>query len=522
MMGTTMGHMILNTIMDMVKSRCPLRNLIGNRLIITKTSYILFAILFLGLFLRIYDLGTESIWLDEGISIRLANLNLFQIVEERAQSGVHPPLYFIILHYWVNLFGDTVFSTRFLSVIFGFFSIFMIYKVGTLIFNKNIGMLSSLLLALSVFHINYSQEVRMYSLMTLLTLLSIYFFIKLLDRTSFTVSIGYILSSILLIYTHIFGLFIIIAQNIYLFTLFLSKEEYKLNFRRWILFQIILVILYVPWISILINSILELQSGLWIPVPTIRSIIGTFSEYSGRTLLLLLFLILSSFSIITYEKVKGKINWKDFLKSIESYSWNINLSNVNRIYLLLVWLLTPIILPFILSQFSTPIYITRYTIAASLAFYILIAKGIDNINTKSIKLAIIILVIAFSLGCVGEYYTEVDKEQWREVANYIDINAESGDLLLFNAGCCQETVFDYYSKRADLNKKPFTEKTRDIDEKNIKELRPTVEGYSRVWVILSHSRDYKGLIKKTLNESYSLSYQKKYVGIDLSLFVKDE
>jgi predicted membrane-bound mannosyltransferase len=36
-------------------------------------SYILLAILFLGLVLRIYDLGTESIWVDEGISIRIAN-----------------------------------------------------------------------------------------------------------------------------------------------------------------------------------------------------------------------------------------------------------------------------------------------------------------------------------------------------------------------------------------------------------------------------------------------------------------
>ena len=483
--------------------------------------YILLAILFLGLVLRIYDLGTESLWLDEGFSIRIADLNLFQIVVEKTYRDIHPPLYYVILHYWINLFGDTEFSTRFLSVLFGLFSIFMIYKVGTLLFNKNVGMLSSLLLALSVFHIQYSQEVRMYSLMTLLTLLSIYFFIKLRDRASFTVSTGYIISSILLMYTHIFGLFIIIAQNIYLFTLFLSKDfDYKLNFRRWILFQIILVILYVPWIFVLASQILELQTrGFWVHVPTMRSIIGTFWDYSGSTLLLLFFLILSFFSIVTYEKVKGKINWKDFLKSIECYSRNISLSNVNRIYFLVVWLLTPIILPFIISLFLTPIYWTRFTIAASLAFYILIAKGIDNINNKSIKLVVIILVIALSLGCVGEYYSEVNKEQWREVANYIDINAESGDLILFHQGWCQ-IVFDYYSKRTDLNKKPFT--VRDINEENIKELGPTVNGYNKVWVIHSHSSDYKGLIKKTLNESYNVAYHKKYVGIDLSQFVKEE
>lgn len=227
---------------------------------LTRNQLVLLVILSLGLFLRISDLGNESLWLDEGFSIRVANLNLFEIVEDRSQD-VHPPLYYIILHFWINLFGDSEFSTRFLSVIFGFFAIFMIYKVGSLIFDEDVGILGSLLLASSVFHIQYSQEVKMYSLMALLTLLSIYFFIKLLEKRSLVVSIGYILSSILLMYTHVFGLFIIVAQNIYLVMLFLlSKDVYKLNFKRWTLLQLILIALFTPWIGILINQILRLQS----------------------------------------------------------------------------------------------------------------------------------------------------------------------------------------------------------------------------------------------------------------------
>jgi hypothetical protein len=175
-----------------------------------------------------------------------------------------------------------------------------------------------------------------------------------------------------------------------------------------------------------------------------------------------------------------------------------------------------------ISQFLVPIYLPRATIGASLSFYLLVAKGMENIRNKSIKLSIIGLIIFFSLANIIRYYTKINKEQWREVANYIDINAEPGDLLLFNAGFCQENVFDYYSKRTDLNKKPFTEKTRDINEENIKELEPTVKGHNRIWLILSHSHDYKGLIAKTLSESYNLLYYKKYVGIEVYLFEKNE
>ncbi len=109
---------------------------------LTKNELILLAILSLGLFLRIYDLASESLWFDEGYFIALAKLDLFQIVEKGSQTS-HPPLYYIILHYWINLFGDSEFSTRFLSVIFGFFAIFMIYKVGSLICDKEVGILSS-------------------------------------------------------------------------------------------------------------------------------------------------------------------------------------------------------------------------------------------------------------------------------------------------------------------------------------------------------------------------------------------
>ncbi len=66
--------------------------------------------------------------------------------------------------------------------------------------------------------------------------------------------------------------------------------------------------------------------------------------------------------------------------------------------------------------------------------------------------------------------------------------------MLFNAGNI-EVVFDYYSERNDLIKKPFPEKTRNVNENNIKELEPTVKGYDRIWLILSHSHDYKSMIK---------------------------
>lgn len=491
----------------------------NNEININNKFIILFFILMIGIFLRVYDLNTESLWLDEGFSITYAKLNLYKIFFLRENN---PPLYFIILHLWINLFGDSEFSVRFLSVLFGSSSIFMMYKVSKQIFDKDVGIFSSLLLCLSVFHIHYSQEARTYSLTVLLTLLSMYFFTKYLKKRSNTILFAYILSSTFLIYSHIYGIFIIISQNIYIISLFLlSKNTYKLKLISWILIQIILFIFFIPWASIFINQTLKIvHDGFWIPRPVLSSIEDSFIRYSGSTLLFSIFMILSILSILKVYKI-NKLNSKNIFKTVKNNRWKISFLDTDENFFLLVWLITPIFLPYIISQFSTPIYLTKYTIVASLAFYILISKGIKNISHKLLKFFVISVIILISVVNVKEYYTKIDKEQWRDVANYIETNAKNGDLLLFNAGI-QNFIFNYYSKRTDLIKKPFPEKYEQVDEKNITELRPTVEGYKRVWLILSHSTDKKGLIIKKLIEAYNLTYQEKYVDIKIYVFERKE
>jgi hypothetical protein len=325
-------------------------------------------------------------------------------------------------------------------------------------------------------------------------------------------------------YTHIYGLFIIIAQNIYLIALFFSsKELLRPNIKRWILVQFLLIVLLIPWIKIFIAQTFGVvKGGFWIPIPSLLSIVKSFGAYSSRSILLfLLFLILLSFSIIKYEGIGSNIDRRNISKSIKSYFRKTRLLNINEIWLLLAWLLTPIILPFTISLFSTPIYTTKYTIVASPAFYLLIARGITNISHKYLKVIVISIIIVLSLVYIQRYYTKIDKEQWRDVANYVDTNAKNDDLLLFNASYCQP-VFDYYSKKTDLFKKPFPMGGRNVDEEVIKELAPTVKGHKRVWVILAHSGDKKELITKKLIETYNLSYQREYVGIKMALFERKE
>ena len=490
----------------------PLR--VKNMLIQDKV--ILSVILLLGLFLRIYDLGQESIWYDEGATIFAAKLSWHQFLEWQLGDTM-PPLHYILLHGWIQLFGDSEFATRFLSVIFGMVAIIMIYKVGSLIYGKNAGILSALLLALSVFHIQYSQEVRSYALITPLTLLSMYFFIRLLKEKSLVVSIGYVLSSILLVYTHHFASFVIVAQNIYFTTLlFLPGDGNETNLKRWIFLQVLLIFLSLPLIPILLRQPSSLETiNWWIPVPTWVSIIGTLQMYSTSPRLLWLFAILSTFSVLSYKKISGNIDWKKPFSSLyESYCWRVSLLNVATTYLLLLWLFVPIILLFIISRLYTPLYVNRYTIGASLAFYLLIAVVIEYISKhRIIKLTISLLIVYLLLvNIFGGYYNRVNKDQWREVVNNIEANAEPGDLVLINRDYLIKSTFDYYAKRTDLIKMSIGDiGSKPVDEDSVKKIVPMVKGFNRVWAVLHRSYDDQDLIADTLDESYNMLFYKKYV-----------
>jgi len=307
-------------------------------------STIIFLVVFLGLLLRIHQLGDESLWLDEGAGVRMARLSPTEIIDE---VGVkyHPPLYFLLLHGWIGLGGDSEFSVRLLSALIGTISIFLVYRVGRLIFNRASGTLAALLLCLSQFHIFYSQETRMYSLLLLLTLASMYYFIRLIrGENSISDKVCYLIFSVLLLYTHNVGIFIIAAQNLFIFSsaLFAGKRT-GIDLKRWLLLQGVLVIFYGPWLIVLFKQLYQVSHSPWsVPRPGLPTLLHVFVSYAGNRRLAVLFvLLLLSAAIDLNRPARPRFRRSDG----------------GEIYLLLVWLMAPILLPFIISQFFTPIYI---------------------------------------------------------------------------------------------------------------------------------------------------------------------
>ncbi|MGD8819304.1 MAG: glycosyltransferase family 39 protein, partial [Anaerolineae bacterium] len=127
------------------------------------------ALILVALGLRLARLSFQPLWWDEGWSVYFASSELRTIFELTAVD-IHPPLYYVLLHYWTQFLGSGVVAIRLFSVLTGLASIPCLYAVGRRLAGTTVGLLAALFLAVSPFHIYYSQEVRMYGLVTLLCL----------------------------------------------------------------------------------------------------------------------------------------------------------------------------------------------------------------------------------------------------------------------------------------------------------------------------------------------------------------
>ena len=120
----------------------------------------LFLILLISLGLRLLSLN-QSLWLDEAISANVVkNYSYSDIITKFSPSDFHPPFYYLTLKAWTSIFGYSEISLRFPSVIFSLITIYLVFRF--------FGFWPSLLLAFNPLYLYYSQEVRMYSLVTLL------------------------------------------------------------------------------------------------------------------------------------------------------------------------------------------------------------------------------------------------------------------------------------------------------------------------------------------------------------------
>jgi len=475
------------------------------------TLSILILILAFSFLIRIYDLQNENLWPDEAVTIYNAHKPVSHNIQWSLSLGYFP-LYHIILSIWEKFFGLREFSVRFLSVIFGVFSVYMAYRIGGLMFNKRVGLYSAIIIALSPFNVYYSQEARIYTMFVLLTLLSVYFYVKYIKSIKNKDLIYYIIFTLLMLNSFGSAIFILIFQNMHYF-LFVRK-----NLKKWIITQFAVFILFLPLALIVIKSMLELSQYLVVSKPDLITLIRTFYIFSAGTtykleslifggILSILFSLLILLIIINiYKDIKNK-----------------DYSKISNVAFLLLWLAIPIFLLILQSYMFYSLYFERYILASSIALYMLVALSISKLKYKA-QLFAVLAIILVSSAILYIDFTTLDKGDWKDTADYININKHEKDFVIVHV---PRSIYSlaYYSYqecfKSDNLTKCMSEKNI-YGVKNADELPVEATRSNKVFLLLFNEKyiDREGTLLKYFSSNYNLIEKKEYAHIQIFTFEK--
>lgn len=453
----------------------------------------------LGASLRMYSLSAESLWLDEALSWNQARLPLPALLDSIA-ADVHPPLYALLLHIFIALLGDSETALRLLSVICSSISIWLTWAVCRhLSGGERAAWIAALLCAISVFAIQYAQEARMYALLCCLALASMLSFVRLCYATkvagsngqtklSRTTQLAYLLTTALLMYSHVYGLFIVIAQNVIMLLRYAPgwPQRPALTLQHWILLQGALGVVFLPWAYVLTSQVARVQTSFWIDRPELNDLLQTFTEYMGVLPALLLGAIAALVAVFVLLRPARQLPSQAAIAG-----GNVLLLPRDTALLLLVWLIIPIGLPYVLSLLVQPIFMPRYTIASSPAWFMLIATGISALPRRWLRNSLLGLLVVAMTAVLPIYYGNNTKTDWPAVVALVEDAANTGDLVLFHNPDVL-VPWQYYQQRSDLQLQTVvaaeTWQAAGVTDKRKPDIRPIASTYQQVWLVSGYDR----------------------------------
>lgn len=380
-----------------------------------------------------YNITKASIWHDEGYTMMLAPMGPIGILERTARD-VHPPLYYLVLHYWLQLFGTSELAARSLSALCLLTAIPLAYLLMKRLYSERAAMVAAVLTAFSPFLIRYGQEARMYGMVALISLFATYSLVRALQDKSRAWWLIYALSIAAGLYTHYYVIFLIVVHWVYVAYLTNRQSGSGLKNGWWWGSNVLAASIFALWLPSAIAQFARVQGGFWIPEPTVSTLPNTilqFLSFSSPDWLptpikLLIGLVLVGSTVGLWLAAK---KYRSSTVLIASYA-----------------MLAPVAV-FILS-FGRPIYVDRYFVFAAIGFSCLLAAiivhGWPLANRPRLQQAKIAGLLLVSMVGIYNVYGGAT-HQMREVGAMVAANYQSGDEIV-SGELYTFFDFDYYNQ----------------------------------------------------------------------------
>lgn len=363
----------------------------------------------------------------------------FQALAAALNYEGNPPLFFVLLHYWIKLFGIGVVSVRFLPMLFSSIAVVFIYLIGKKYYNSLVAVIASLLYTFSNLNIMEAHDTRAYTLFVLLSTASMYLYLLIIDSNSKKHIVTLTVVNALMVYANIFSVFIIFIQGLYAL---LIPEVRKKILKQYLISSLVLFVLSLPYFVWKSDTLLAKSGGgTQFPTSQLSTIhvpLWAFTNYDLNTILLSV-VVLMAF-ILTAVIIRRRFSTSDMV--------------------IFGWFLIPYILMFAIS-YRVAITNPKYMIYISPAFYLTISIAAaylgEHINAlcsrffkkglivKYSKGAGILLALLFAYKMIRSSNPGISNYSGaRQVIDIIE-KYKSDSTNIYISPACIGLTFAYYS-----------------------------------------------------------------------------
>lgn len=432
--------------------------------------FLLLGGLLVGFALRLYQLGAESLWYDETVSVVLARKSISGLLAHTA-GDIHPPGYYLLLHFWQMLSKPTLaYGLEFLfawpSLCFGVVILALLYPLAHRLVDARVALLALWLGAINPFHIWYSQEVRMYTLGAALGLLCLWALVLYFTRSSASVTVRnsalvipllvYAMSAAAGLYTLYYFAFLLIGLNAIALWLWHKNKRASANrakdhgltpsppFLYWLSAQVGVLLLWLPWLPIFWRQATDP------PVPPWRTAPDSLSA--------LLRDVNESLSVLLAGQsapLLGGWQWGWAVIMILILAWRYRTgqsvarhSLPSSTAILIVYSLLPLALLHLLTATVTPLYFVRYVFTYAPPFMILLAMVVLQDRHRQGWMAVARMLPILLLSGVSLYTFWTDPayraDDHRAAVAQLAANWRPGDAILVNAGWAYTVLETYW------------------------------------------------------------------------------
>jgi len=260
------------------------------------TAVVVGALVVLAALLRLPNLG-RAYWVDEGISVGIASHHLSQIPGLLRHDG-SPPLFYVLLHFWVRVFGGAQVSTHLLSLLISLADVVVAWWCARRLFDAQIARWAALLAATSPFLNWYSTETRMYPLVCGLAMIAVTCSVTALRRHSRRDLAGAVVAFVALLYTHNWSLYLFALTAAVMMVWALVRRDRAAA--GWIvLASLAVTIAYVPWMPSLLAQ-LHHTAAPWAVQPTLGDLFVDPASVVGGTMSLIVGPLFSAAALLTW------------------------------------------------------------------------------------------------------------------------------------------------------------------------------------------------------------------------------